>query len=238
MLAHGRPNHQLQPRAPGGILSVSRPTFGRCADMFRTTVFALCCLAVMQDARDAVVRFGEARLLLESDWAGIREALGASRMPWLINVSHASQMSFVWHASVYLPASMVRDDLRRGPLADLEATYEGRRRVWRDLRLNGAWAQVAVSSLGLPDDVVESEMARPFVVRGEFTDAELRAIVTALRVWRAPAGEQPSAAFGPLAALGRRSATTAEAELAHHVFAALELRNGEWVIASTRMAIP
>lgn len=206
--------------------------------MLRTTVLALCCLAAIQDARDAVVRFGEARFLLESDWAGIREVLGASRVPWLINASHASQVAFAWHAHVYLPASVVRDDLRRGPLVDLEATYEDGRRVWRDLRLNGAWAQVAVSPLGLSDDVAESDMARPFVVRGEFTEAELRAIVTALRGWRAPAGEQPSVGLGPLAALGRRGPTTAEAWLAHHVFAALELRTDGWVVASTKMVIP
>lgn len=206
--------------------------------MLRNAVVALCCLAGMQNPSAPVVRFGEARFLLDADWADIREALGSTRVPWLINVSHASQERFMWHANVYLMASVVRGDLRRGPLVDLEATYQGGRRVWRDLQLNGAWAQVALAPSGLLDDVAESDRARPFVVRGEFTDAELREIVTALREWRPPAGEQQSAGLGPLAGLGRRSPTTAEAQVANHVFASLEVRNGGWVVASTKMVIP
>jgi hypothetical protein len=206
--------------------------------MIRNTVIALCCLAGMQNLSEPVVRFGEARYLLDTDWAGIREALGSTRVPWLINVSHGSQVGpFIWHANVYLMASVVRGDLRRGPLVDLEATYEGSRRVWRDQQLNGAWAQIALAPHGLPDVVVESDRARPFIVRGEFTDAELRAIVTALREWRPPAGEQQSAGLGPLAGLGRRSPTTAEARVGDHVFASLEIRNGGWVVASTKMVI-
>ena len=191
----------------------------------------------MQNPSAPVVRFGEARFLLDTDWASIREALGAERVPWLINVSHASQVGFMWHANVYLMASVVRGDLRRGPLADLEATYEDSRRVWRDLQLNGAWAQVALPSNGLLDDVVESDRARPFIVRGEFTDVELRAIVTALREWRPPSGEQRSVGLGPVAGLGRRGPTTAEAQVENHVFASLEIRNGRWVVTSTKMVI-
>ena len=206
--------------------------------MIRNTVIALCCLAGMQNPSETVVRFGEARFLLDTDWVGIREALGPGRVPWLISVSHASQVAFRWHANVYLTASVVQDDLRRGPLVDLEATYDSGNRVWRDLQLNGAWAQVAVSPHGLPDAVVESDRTRPFVVRGEFSDAELRAIVAALRESRTPLNEQSPFGLGPLAGLGRRGPTTAEAQMQDHVFASLESRGGRWVVVSTKMVIP
>jgi hypothetical protein len=206
--------------------------------MIRSTVVALCCLAGMQNLSEPAVRLGEARYLTDTDWAGIREALGTTRVPWVINVSNGPQVGpFKWHANAYLFASVVRDDLRRGPLVDLEATYQGGRRIWRDLHLDGAWAQVALSPDGLRDDFVESDRARPFIVRGEFTDAEIRAIVTAIRLWQPTGGDQRAAGLGPLVGLGRRGPTAAEAQLEGHVFATLLVRNGRWVIVSTRVVI-
>lgn len=206
--------------------------------MIRNIVVALCCLASLQNASATIVRLGEARQLTDADWAGIREALGASRVPWVINVSTGSQVApFKWHANAYLSATVARGDLRRGPLVDIEGAYEGSERAWRDLRLGGAWAQVALAPDGLRTAFAESDPGRPFVVRGEFTDAEIRAIVTATRRWRPAGGDRRTAGLGPLVGLERRSPTTAIARLDGHMFATLAIRDGGWVIVSTQIEI-
>lgn len=206
--------------------------------MIRSIVVALCCLAGLQNTTRPVVRLGEARNLRDTDWAAIREALGAARVPWVINVSTGSQVGpFRWHATAYLSASVVQDDLRRGSLVDLEATYEGSNRVWRDLRLGGGWAQVALAPDRLRDDFGESDRARPFVVRGDFTDAEIRAIVTAIRRWRPSGRDQRAAGLGALVGLGRSGPMAAEAQCEDHLFATLEIRDGAWIVVSTRIVI-
>lgn len=185
-----------------------------------------------------MVRLGEARQLTAGDWAAIRAVLGASRAPWVVNVAPGSHVGPVkWHANAYLAASVVRDDLRRGPLVDLEGVYEGNTRVWRDLGLGGTWAQIALPPDGLRDDFVASDRGRAFVVRGEFTDAELRAIVVAIRQYRPAPRDQLGPSLGALVGVSRSAPEEAEAQLEGHVFASLAIRDGVWAVVATRIVI-
>jgi len=210
--------------------------------VIRNLTVAIICLIGVQAPSDTVVRLGEARHLTDADWVGIREALGETRTAWVINVTDGSQVGpFKWHANAYLHASVVRGDLRRGPLVDLEGTYEGGQRVWRALDLGGAWAQVALPPDGLRNDFTESERSRPFVVRGEFTDAEIRDIVEAIRTGRSALDSAARMlndwSQAPIVGVGRVGPTAARAELEHHLTAILERRGNAWVVVAVQLAI-
>jgi hypothetical protein len=211
--------------------------------MFRNAVVAFSCLASVQTT-DQVVRLGEARYLTDTDWIGIREGLGAERIPWVISVSPGFQVGpFRWHANAYLPASVVSDGLRRGQIVDLEATYEGGPRVWRELGLGGTWAQVALPAVGLQDDFAESDLGRPFVVRGEFSDAEIRAIIAVIRRGEPIPSSRDATAQeygGATTGIVRTGLGTVTAYLMNGTFpmqALLELKGDRWVVTAIRIVV-
>lgn len=204
---------------------------------------AICCLLAAQDPADSVVRLGEARFLLTSDWVSVREALGPSRVPWAFDVLGVSQVGpFSWHAHAYLAATVNRGDLRRGPLAELEATYEGRSRAWRLLPGETSWAQVAVAPGVLLNAFTESERGRPFLLRGTFADDELREVVRVLVAGRpfedAAAELIKSWGLGPIAALRRVGPLEVHGQLRPHTTVKLERRVEQWVIVSMQVSVP
>lgn len=209
--------------------------------MTRVLCLALCSVFAAQSPTDTVIRLGEARFLLASDWVGVLEALGSSGIPWAFDVFSVSQQGFSWHAHAYLAATAHRGDLRRGPLAELDATYEGRGRVWRLVPGETSWAQVALAPDLLQNEFTESARGRPFLVRGTFDDDELREIVDVLhhgRPFLETAGAMiKSWGLGPVAALRRVGPNEVSSQLWPHATVQLKRTDNRWVIVSMQVSI-
>lgn len=137
-------------------------------------------VAVLFQAPPSIVRIGTlAGSLTERDLAAIL-ALPGVLTPWLI---HAGRGQIGHYLEVYLPPDTATDAVRRGTFL-----VGGRRSTIQE----GGWglnsgdsqrnyAQVAVVGRNMNQVVSQMDVARPFELRGTFTDAELLEIVGFIR---------------------------------------------------------
>jgi hypothetical protein len=151
-------------------------------------------MGIAAQAPTPVIRLGEvARALSDKDIADLIRTLPTGSKPWLL-IGERGQSPVGQFVDAYLPAETSTREVRRGSMVPLRRNVRNAAapEPWIVMDTNnlqqgrtGSYAQVLMGGRSFDQIQSDDDINRPFLIRGNPTDADLIAVVSVLRGSRA-----------------------------------------------------
>lgn len=133
--------------------------------------------------------------LSSEDMAAITAVAVNTGAPWAIEGWRSQVLPLAWYVDVFLEPARSTETLRRGQVVHLECSPRPEAAtcgIWKSAAANGAYAQITDSGTGFSHlPVTAASRERPIRLVGDFSDADLLALVTYIR-----SGPSPHSAKG------------------------------------------